>query len=176
MSILENKLKHFMVSFQQLIANHEYYAALVIGLTLPDICTKLEQPEERNTGKRYVKWFDDYMSLKYQRPIGPEKKLHIFLTGNDFYALRCSFLHQGESSIEEQRAREVLNDFVFIEPQPFSKVHLNQVNETLQLQVDVFCVDILIGVKNWIDDHKENTQINERAEKLMEINTEISFY
>jgi hypothetical protein len=175
MSILEMKIKNFTDSYQRLIATQDYYAALVLGLTLPDICTKLEKPNEKNTGVRYKEWFDRYLAKKYQLHIGRERELHVFLNGSDFYALRCAYLHQGETNIEEQRAREVLNNFVFLKPQLMGQIHLNQINDTLQLQVDVFCVDILHAVEEWLNEHKDNVEINERAQSLMEINNEIRF-
>jgi hypothetical protein len=175
LSILENKIKIFTESYRQLIATQQYHVALTIGLTLPDICTKLENPGEKSTCKRYVQWFDKYMAKKYHANIGPKRILHVFLSGNDFYALRCSFLHQGETNIEEQKARDVLKDFVFVRPQLMSKIHLNRINDTLQLQVDIFCVDILLAVEDWLEEHKENEELNERAKNIIEINNEIRF-
>jgi hypothetical protein len=175
MSVLERKIKNFTESYQRLIVEQDYYSALAIGLTLPDICTKVENPEEKNTGKRYIAWFDKYMIQKYKCEIGPERKVYTFLSGKDFYALRCSFLHQGVTNIEKQRAREALKDFVFVKPQLMNHVHMNQVNDTLLLQVDVFCTDILLGVERWLDEYKDNHAMNQRAHGIMEIDNGITF-
>ena len=98
-----------------------YLVALTSALTLPDICGKAEYPDLGNK-QRYVKWFNKYITetnclKRYNCP----KKCdcpHVFqchnnadcpksdlldcpsLCGNVIYDLRCSFLHQGNPSIE----------------------------------------------------------------------------
>lgn len=48
------------------------------------------------------KWFNDYLRQKYTHYIGADSYEHQFLTGEDMYALRCSFLHAGEVMIDNQ--------------------------------------------------------------------------
>lgn len=168
MTILEQKIHNFTGSLQQSLANQNYFAALTLALTLPDICSKLENPQ-LNTGPRYIDWFNEFLSRKYKRQVGPQGQVHTFLSGGDFYALRCAVLHQGELDITSQRARQVLNDFIFVRPRVSSSVHLNQLNDTLQLQVDIFCVDIILAVEEWVKLHKDDAQINSRATNIMEM-------
>jgi hypothetical protein len=42
-----------------------------------------------------------------------------------------------------------LSRFVFIEPPPSGSIHCNQSNDSLQLQVDIFCSDVCLGVNEW---------------------------
>lgn len=175
MTILENKMGKFIDGLREAGAHHNYYAAIAMALTLPDICSKLQYPEERNTGTRYKNWYDQYMLKKYQHEVGADRQLHTFLSGNDFYALRCAYLHHGESEVTDQRAREVLNHFVFLKPQLMSAIHLNQSDDKLQLQVDIFCVDVLLSVEEWVQDYKEDEGINQRAQNLFEIHSDFSF-
>ncbi len=175
MTILELKIKNLTEALQNAATHQNYYASLTMALTLPDICSKLQYPEEKNTGTRYSKWFDKYMLRRYQKRIGYEKTLHTFLSGMDCYALRCSFLHQFETDITQQRARQVLENFIFVQPQVLGEVHMNQTNNQLQLQVDIFCIDILLSVESWLEDHKKDEAINERAENLMEIQAKFTF-
>jgi hypothetical protein len=131
MTILVHKIHNFTESLQSALADKNYFSALTLSLTLPDICSKLENPQIDNTGTRYVLWFNQFLSNKYQSEVGPNHELHTFLSGGDFYALRCAFLHQGGLDITTQRAQEVLNNFVFIEPQIYGSIHMNHINDTL---------------------------------------------
>src|SRR5690606_15538214 len=98
MSIVKSKLNPFIISVRKSLIEKNYYVALATALILPDICSKLEQPDAY-TNKRYPEWFDNYVGKKYIAYIGPEKMKHVFLSGGDAYALRCSFVHQGEFDI-----------------------------------------------------------------------------
>lgn len=169
MTVLQQKIYPFTQSLKEAIETKNYYAALTVSLILPDICSKLEYPDEKNTGKRYSRWYDKYMSKKYNTNLGSIKRKSSFLSGNDFYALRCSFLHQGETEIINQKAREVLNNFRFIEPPNGNYIHNNKIDDTLQLQVDVFCNDILQGVYEWVKKKESSKPINERAHNLISI-------
>jgi len=174
MTILEEKIHNFTNALQNALAQQNFFAALSLALTIPDICSKLEKPE-LYTKERYINWFNEFLLTKYQSEIGHDHILHTFLSGRDFYSLRCAFLHQGELDITGQKAREVLNDFVFIEPQVFGQVHMNQHNDTLQLQVDIFCVDVLLAIENWIQIHKSDAEINKRAASIIEIHKGYQF-
>jgi hypothetical protein len=96
--------------------------------------------------------------------------------GDDCYALRCSFLHQGLSDITEQRARRVLSDFRFVHPDPNGRLvpHCNRfrdaVHDVLQLQVDLFCRDICAGVEQWERKKlSKDPEIEKRANEMLVI-------
>lgn len=147
-------MENFVQAVRKSISNKNWYSALSLALTLPDICGVLEFPELiNNSKKRYSDWFDKYLSEKYTIYIGPEHEKHIFLCGCDCYALRCALLHQGEDNISLQRARKALDSFAFIEPPPNGLIiHLNKFDSKLQLQVDIFCEDICSAVDGWINE------------------------
>ena len=73
-----------------------------------------------------------------------------FLTGNDCYALRCAFLHEGRDDISRQKAKEALERFLFVVPPHGWEIHCNMINGGLQLQVDIFCRDVERGVTEWL--------------------------
>lgn len=162
-------MRNFIEAVEKSIENKNWYSALGLALALPDICGKI-QHSNLSSSKRYIKWFDEYVLFKYISNVCGESQ--IFLCGSDCYALRCSYLHQGESTIEEQRAREVLSKFVFTAPNEEMLIHNNfthcGTNVKLQLQVDIFCKDIADGVKKWLEEHESNYK-NE-LEKLIRIN------
>src|SRR4030066_211862 len=96
-------MKNILKSIENSLQNKNWYSALILSLILPDICGKLENTS-KSSSERYPEWFDKYLGKKYNG----------FLSGNNCYALRCSFLHEGSGNIEKQRAKENLDHFVFV--------------------------------------------------------------
>ncbi|WP_169801568.1 hypothetical protein [Hydrogenophaga palleronii] len=108
-----------------------------------------------------------WLEPKYTRLIGPHREKHVFLCAEDFYALRCSYLHEG-SDVLEQRARKALNDFHFISPmKDGSLIHMNQSNGTLQLQADIFAMDVAEAVDAWAQSVVSDVTIQQRMASLL---------
>ena len=170
MTILEEKINNVITAIQKDLTMDNYYSALVVAFTLPDITSKLQCPN-KYTKDRYVKWFEDYMQEDYKHAVGFDSREVVFLTGEDFYALRCSLLHQGETEIINQKARKHLSNFVFLKPTktPNGTVHLNMIDDLLQLQVDIFCKQIIEATQKWVEHHKEIDEINDKAKNLIDI-------
>lgn len=143
------------------LATANWYAALLTTLTLPDIAGKIES-KISSSNKRYADWFNKFVGDKYKSKIGVGHVDHIFLSGNDCYALRCSYLHEGTSTIINQPARAILEDFQFVAPPRSGSVHCNQLNNKLQLQIDIFCNDIINGIEQWLK-NVENDPIKKSA-------------
>ena len=58
----------------------------------------------------------------------------------------------------------------FIPPPPRKNVvHLNKFNNVLQMQIDIFCVDMVIAVNNWLEKIKDNENIKHRMAQLIKI-------
>src|SRR6266851_8533311 len=116
-------MNRFITAIRNATAQRNWYAALVTALALPDICGFLESP---NVGsqQRYIRWFNQYLLGRYTGLVGEES--HVFLSGEDCYALRCSYLHEGGDNIMRQRARAALESFRFVAPRPGFTVHNNQ--------------------------------------------------
>lgn len=148
---MENLLK----SIENSLENKNWYSALVLSLILPDICGKIEDKNQSST-ERYPVWFDKYLGEKYNG----------FLSGHDCYALRCSFLHEGHSNIDErgasekQKEQDILNRFMFLS----RGAHCNRLNnchfgdsrydgkQVLQLSVYDFCQDFIEATRKWLND------------------------
>jgi hypothetical protein len=169
-TILEKKILGFTDAVKRAIENENWYAALAVSLTLPDICGKL-QDENLSSNKRYVKWFNEYLKKEYTSFVGADRREHQFLTGEDMYALRCSYLHAGEVNIESQWIRKVLKDYKFVAPDKKHNnfIHRNQINDTLQLQVDQFCLDVCKAIESWVEDFKNDVNIQHKAEMMIDI-------
>jgi len=138
-------MERFIRSVEIALDSKDWYGALSTALTLPDICGRLSDPTA-TTKTRYVAWFDEYMLPRYESYVGADRHHHVFLSGRDCYALRCSYLHEGGDSIAEQSARQALHRFHFVSPRPNWTVHCNQSDSVLQLQVDVFCQSYCLKV------------------------------
>ncbi|MDN4165478.1 hypothetical protein QWY31_08200 [Cytophagales bacterium LB-30] len=155
-------------SIEESLATKNWYAALTVTLILPDISGKIEYPGI-GSNKRYANWFNKYVGNCYKSQVGASRNEYIFLSGDDCYALRCSYLHEGTSSITHQRARDVLDDFKFVSPPPSGQIHCNQFDNKLQLQVDIFCRDIIKGVKNWKLEIESDSSKTSRLNEFLKI-------
>lgn len=67
-------------------------------------------------------------------------------SANDCYYFRCACLHEGLDS-HANIAHERIH---FIPPPPGNSIiHLNKLNNVLQMQIDIFCNDIATAVDAW---------------------------
>ncbi len=161
-------MDNLIKALESSVASTNWYGSLFVALSVPDICGYLEFPTERSQA-RYERWFEKYMLPKYSARIGPERTPHTFLSPSDCYALRCALLHEGREEITEQRAREALDRFHFIEPPPSGQIHCNQINNVLQLQVDIFCNDILGGLRKWFQDVQNAPDVLKRIGSVLKV-------
>lgn len=159
-------MKRFTDSIRAAIETENWYGALSMALALPDVCGRLETPNQKSQA-RYVAWFQKWIEPKYTALSGPDRQKHVFLCADDCYALRCSYLHEGGNNILDQRARKALDDFHFITPPGNgSSIHMNQSDSTLQLQTDIFAMDLADGVDKWAQSVQSDAQIQERIKGL----------
>jgi hypothetical protein len=159
-------VKRFTNSIRISLEAGDWYGALMTALTLPDICGRMENPEE-GSNRRYARWFTEWVEPDYTMDSFGDK--HIFLSGNDCYALRCCLLHEGGENIEEQRARDALDNFHFIEPPSNGNIfHKLQSNNSLLLRVDIFCNDVANAVDKWSEAKaNDDAEIKQRLEGLL---------
>ena len=76
-------------------------AALIVALTIPDVCGNVMYPNDKN-GARYRKWFDHYIGDYEQFPSDkdrPEEEQTPYMSGDVVYKLRCALLHEGTNDI-----------------------------------------------------------------------------
>lgn len=155
--IMDNILK----SIRNALQEENWYAALFVTLTLPDICVALES--NKSCGEKYSQWFESHLT-EYQG----------FLSGNDCYALRCSLLHQGKDDISDQRLRDALEHYVFLTKGPHCNLwkdsEINGVKTSfLQLNVGKFCEDMCLAVEKWLIKDSNNSDIQKRLKDTLEI-------
>lgn len=163
-------MKSLIDSVELSLQTKNWYAALIVALTLPDIAGKIEYPGESSSSKRYADWFEKYCGSKYIFASSSPAFETLSLSGFDCYALKCAFLHEGKSDISDQKKRQVLEDFIFISPLPTCNIiHRHYINNKLQLQVDIFVRDIVNGIRAWLSDLTAEFQEHGTSNKLLEI-------
>ncbi|MCZ3129148.1 hypothetical protein NYY92_15275 [Acinetobacter baumannii] len=161
-------MNHFINALETSIQTENWYSVLFISLSLPDICGKIDEPT-LGSKQRTINWFNKYLKKIYTIKIGPNRIEHTFLSGSDFYALRCAYLHEGSDDITSQIAKETLERFKFVQPNKNVCIHRNQIDNTLQLQVSEFGKEILEAVKEWTDDVSKDPIKKVKLEKLLNI-------
>ena len=167
-------MNRFTDSIRKSLKAEDWYGALSTALTLPDVCGRLEDPT-LGSKVRYVKWFKKWIQPQYTKEVGANKQEHTFLRGEDCYALRCSYLHEGGGNIEDQKAKIALENFHFITPPKSGSVHCNQSDNMLQLQVDIFCQQIADAIDTWSESVSEDQDIQSRIKNLLIIhNSDLS--
>jgi hypothetical protein len=146
-------MKQFTDAILKALKDENWFAGLFIALCLPDICGKIEDP---NSGvqTRYTNWFNKYLSSTYTS----------LFTADDCYYFRCACLHEGKST----HAKLTPQRIHFISPPP-NKIHLNFLNNILQMQIDIFCRDMVDAVEVWMKNVSGNPTIIDAIKELMVI-------
>lgn len=80
-----------------------YFCALALALTLPDVCGNAAYPNGR-VAERYIAWYDEFVGSGLRAERGFEEVA--YLSGEIVYNLRNQFLHQGSVSLETSKIRE----------------------------------------------------------------------
>ncbi len=139
-----------------------YYLSLYVGLTIPDICGALDSKNGRAHGDKYKKWFNQYVAHRY-RDSDSNKQL---LTAEDCYFFRCSLLHQGST----QHLQSTYERIIFIEPEIPRRgvtLHMNVFDNALNIDVDLFCRDIITGAENWLGKVEHTNQFKDNYDRFM---------
>lgn len=162
-------MDHLIQAVRAAVDQRNSYAALALALTLPDICASLEAADGKTSGRRYAAWWDTFVGPRYRQLLGPERIERVFLSGDDCYALRCAFLHQGLDDITGQRAQDALDAFRFVQPSDGSEFHRIRADALLNLQVDVFCQEMCRAVEQWLSVASPRAEVGQRLGRLMKI-------
>jgi len=147
-------MKDILNSVARALEEENWYAALFVALTLPDICAALEH--EKSNGDRYAEWFEANL---------PQYKE--FLSGNDCYALRCALLHEGRDDVSDQKKKEVIEHCVLMSSGShmnlFRDCVINDVKTSfLEVNVQKFCNDLCFAVTKWLESVASDPQIQQR--------------
>ncbi len=139
---LDSPLHTLLDNIQGCLGSGIYYAALVTALTIPDICAALESDGAWATREKYKDWYKTYLGGNYPN-----------LTPDDCYYLRCGVLHQGKLGRHGMQYSRVL----FTVPNRQNNVfHNNIINDALNLDVVIFCNDVVAAAQAWYELKKDD--------------------
>ena len=155
-------MEQFTTSIRMSLQSSNWYAALFIALSMPDICGAIENPHAGSKA-RYIKWFNEYLKPIYAPETMPEQYR---FSGADCYSCRCACLHSGMNLENKNRTRK----YIFTPPVGRGGIMHGNINgSVLQLQIDIFCGEVADLVDKWYQDHLGNPVIQQRISELMRI-------
>lgn len=147
-------MKYLLEQIRNALRVNLYYVSLFTSLAIPDICGAIGSVNGEASGTKYKNWFDRYVAHKY---FG-------MLTGEDCYNFRCSLLHQGSS----QHPRSTYERILFVEPSATTNIfHCNVLNDALNIDVRIFCEDIILGALAWLQQHEGTDLYKANYNKFM---------
>jgi hypothetical protein len=133
-----------------------YYLAIVLALTLPDICSALEAADGRTTAERYKSWYDSYLASKFPN-----------MSGEDCYSLRCGVVHQGRMGVVRKGAQ--FGRVLFSTPDGRGNVFHNcMLNDALQFDTMRFCREIIEAVRDWFSLAQSNPTVQLNLPNLVQ--------
>ncbi len=131
-----------------------YFLSLFPTLVIPDICGALESENGEASPEKYKSWFNKYVARKYNG----------FLDGEDCYFFRCSLLHQGSS----QHPKSTYSRVIFVEPSATKSIlHNNVLNDALNIDVRIFCNDLIAGAEKWLEENENTNLYKKNYNKFM---------
>ena len=132
-----------------------YYLAVMLSLSLPDICAALEAPTGETTRPQYMAWCDQWFTGY------PD------LTSKDLYCLRCGVLHQGRLGHKGMQYARVL--FTLPDIVRGNYAHGNVMNDALNLDAITFCRDMVGCVMDWYAAKKGDANVVKNLSRLVQL-------
>ncbi|HHS9530466.1 TPA: hypothetical protein ACTW0H_001333 [Raoultella ornithinolytica] len=177
-------MHQLLSSIELSLEKGNWFGALFIAISLPDICGATEDVVKGN-GARYKEWFNRYLKPRYDPEnmyeqmliVSPEmlktlsqhlketwkkKAPLVTFTAEDCWSLRNACLHEG---VDENK----LKKFRITPPSGEGEVHMNSFQGVLQLDVVLLCNDIINAVHQWLDDMKQKPDVMAKIEKMIKI-------
>ena len=159
-----------MEAARQAAASDNWFAALAIALTLPDICGAVDDPGTNNSKARYVTWWDRYMADHYRCTPDEDEEWYepfTYLPGSEAYALRCAYLHSGTDDVD--RNGSVMKRIGFLGPPSSAHLGFDEQNRKLNVGLEQFVEWVCVGVETWLAQHQGDPIIEARLDGLVAI-------
>lgn len=155
-----------------------YYSALALALSIPDICGQVYCPNlagTKNSGKRYRKWFDDYVARYYFKdsvkyPNGSD----VAFNGFACYLLRCAYLHSGNYDLKAQDDSIKIKEFRIHYSKPdhtfghYEVVLTNTGDFILDIDAKYICGAICLAAKSFYDKTTDKSQFKDSLITMIE--------
>lgn len=149
------ELEIILNDIEKALAARLWYAALTVTLSLPDICSLLERPEDERWSKRekYAAWFNEHVA-----------KLHYpEFTGDDCYSLRGGVVHHGQFGHAKSRYDRVAFSLPDGRGSVFDRMMSTDCGSfkgtTLSLDLALFCQRLIEAVRTWYRDNADDPNV-----------------
>ena len=139
---------------ERALAMRLYYLASLLTLQLPDVCAALESPDGKTKPELYKAWYRTWLAPKYNR-----------ITEDDIYCLRSGVIHQGRFGHPGSQFSRVF----FTLPDPSRNIfHNNVVGDALNLDLMIFCRDVIESVRTWHNAKKSDPTVQSNLQRLVQ--------
>lgn len=131
-----------------------YFAALVLALTLPDMCAALSAENGRASRSKYQTWLAEHLPTSIENAAG-------------IYDFRCSLLHQGSAHPQSGGPR-----LAFIEPSP-GQPQLHNLSTDVGgdvvgwISVPMFVDEVGQAVERWFLRYGESTLVARNMQRFV---------
>ena len=163
-------MEHLVRGVRDAVSKESWYAAVALALTLPDTCGAIEDPGPGKSKRRSTAWFDANAAEHFRSAAGEQ-----FLTGAEYYLLRCAFLHEGDFDVApDERATSILS--------VLNRVQLTVSNREMvparqmagsetsyRLPVKKLCEWICLAVEEWLPVARQDPAKAARIDELGKI-------
>jgi hypothetical protein len=145
------RIKVLTNEITQCLNEELWYAALVLTLTLPDICAALESPTGFAETEDYKAWYEQWLIGKYPK-----------VRSKDLYYLRCGMAHQGKS----QHPKIPYNRIYFTLGS--GGTHMKEHKGALILNINEFAKDMIDAVEEWYAKQEQNQNVHRNISALIQ--------
>jgi hypothetical protein len=132
-----------------------WYAALVLMLTLPDICAALEAPDGQSKPDRYQAWCEKWL-LANKYPL---------VSAKDLYFLRCGVAHQAKFRHPAMTYNRI---FFTLRSKDGFWAHMNKHQGALNLDLVMFAKDMIDAVEAWYASEAKNQNVKKNIGSLIQ--------
>ena len=154
----EHPMEATLQQIEKAIQAELYYVAIVMALTLPDICAALETENAYSGRDEYKKWYRENLAGKFPA-----------MSDADCYSLRCGVVHKGNLGLKGSEFSRVVFSL------PNSRritMHNNIMNDSLQFDAVQFCHEIIASVRAWYNTHAGNENVQRNLPNIIQLRPE----
>lgn len=139
-----------------------FYPALVVALTIPDVCAGLALDDTQFLNQATYAAFVN----KYAPPKGSEDALGV--NGIECYRLRGGIIHRGNAAGHPFSG---LTHVMFTVPESGGYQHditiIMEPYKGLLLDLPQFCAAMEIAARRWLEEHQDNQKVRENVSRLL---------
>lgn len=144
---------------RQALANHLFYAAIMLCLAIPDVCAALESDDGMTTKEDYKRWYRQWFQPKY-----PE------LSEDDMYSLRCGVFHRGR--LNDPRPGLQYERVVFTLPSAQGRFYHREMNNAYCTDAHDFCRQMIQSAEDWYRDNQNVPNVEKNMLRLVQYRPE----